>query len=120
MARADSGHVGYAGGVPLHADGALVGSIGVSGGTAEQDEACVAAAVTVLGRDERLDVKERQLARRDAESDELGEPGDARRPRGRAAAGFLGVVDGEQRAAHEARAERAQRLRRQRRHAPRR
>jgi uncharacterized protein GlcG (DUF336 family) len=31
----------YAGGVPVHVDGALVGAVGVSGGTGEQDEACV-------------------------------------------------------------------------------
>ncbi|HET7745588.1 MAG TPA: heme-binding protein [Gaiellaceae bacterium] len=39
----------YAGGVPLYADGALVGALGASGGTAEQDEACVTAAATALG-----------------------------------------------------------------------
>jgi uncharacterized protein GlcG (DUF336 family) len=37
----------YAGGVPVHVDGALVGAIGVSGGTGEQDEACV---LEALGR----------------------------------------------------------------------
>ncbi len=31
----------YAGGVPVHVDGELVGAVGASGGTAEQDEACV-------------------------------------------------------------------------------
>jgi uncharacterized protein GlcG (DUF336 family) len=31
----------YAGGVPVHVDGALVGAVGMSGGTGEQDEACV-------------------------------------------------------------------------------
>ena len=31
----------YAGGVPVHVDGALAGAVGVSGGTGEQDEACV-------------------------------------------------------------------------------
>jgi uncharacterized protein GlcG (DUF336 family) len=35
----------YAGGVPLHADGALVGGVGASGATAAEDEACVLAAV---------------------------------------------------------------------------
>ena len=39
----------YAGGVPLYADGELVGALGASGGTAEQDEACVSAAATSLG-----------------------------------------------------------------------
>src|SRR3989442_14654577 len=34
----------YAGGVPLYADGELVGAVGASGGTAEQDEECVTAA----------------------------------------------------------------------------
>jgi uncharacterized protein GlcG (DUF336 family) len=33
----------YAGGVPVHVDGALVGAVGMSGGTGEQDEACVLA-----------------------------------------------------------------------------
>jgi uncharacterized protein GlcG (DUF336 family) len=35
----------YAGGVPVQVDGALVGAVGVSGGTGEQDEACVLAAL---------------------------------------------------------------------------
>ena len=39
----------YAGGVPLFADGRLVGAVGASGGTAEQDEACVTAAALSLG-----------------------------------------------------------------------
>jgi len=39
----------YAGGVPLFADGALVGGVGASGGTAEQDEECVAAAAEAAG-----------------------------------------------------------------------
>jgi glc operon protein GlcG len=39
----------YAGGLPLYAEGALVGGAGASGGTAEQDEACVIAAVRSLG-----------------------------------------------------------------------
>jgi glc operon protein GlcG len=39
----------YAGGLPLYADEALVGGVGASGGTAEQDEACVSAAVRALG-----------------------------------------------------------------------
>jgi len=39
----------YAGGVPLFADGVLVGGLGASGGTAEQDEACVAVAAAAFG-----------------------------------------------------------------------
>jgi uncharacterized protein GlcG (DUF336 family) len=39
----------YAGGVPLLVDGELVGGVGASGGTAEQDEACVTAAAEALG-----------------------------------------------------------------------
>ena len=39
----------YAGGLPLFADGAHVGGAGASGGTADQDEACVSAAVRGLG-----------------------------------------------------------------------
>lgn len=39
----------YAGGLPLVADGALVGGIGASGGAADEDEACVAAAARALG-----------------------------------------------------------------------
>ena len=39
----------YAGGIPLLADGALVGGLGASGGAADEDEACVAAAAQALG-----------------------------------------------------------------------
>ena len=39
----------YAGGVPLYADGQLVGALGASGGTAAEDEECVAAAASALG-----------------------------------------------------------------------
>ncbi|HET7450079.1 MAG TPA: heme-binding protein [Gaiellaceae bacterium] len=39
----------YAGGVPLYAGGQLVGGLGASGGTADQDEACVIAAARSLG-----------------------------------------------------------------------
>lgn len=39
----------YAGGLPLFVDGLLVGGAGASGGTAEQDEACVEAAAVSLG-----------------------------------------------------------------------
>jgi uncharacterized protein GlcG (DUF336 family) len=39
----------YAGGLPLVADGEVVGGIGASGGAAEDDEACVAAALSAAG-----------------------------------------------------------------------
>ena len=39
----------YAGGLPLFVDGELVGGVGASGGTAEQDEECVQAAAISLG-----------------------------------------------------------------------
>lgn len=39
----------YAGGLPLFADGSLVGGLGVSGGTGEQDEACARTAVAACG-----------------------------------------------------------------------
>ena len=39
----------YAGGIPLIADGQLVGGLGASGGAADEDEACVAAAAVALG-----------------------------------------------------------------------
>jgi uncharacterized protein GlcG (DUF336 family) len=39
----------YAGGIPLLADGRLVGGLGASGGAAEEDEACVVAAAEALG-----------------------------------------------------------------------
>jgi len=39
----------YAGGIPLIADGKLVGGLGASGGAADEDEACVAAAARALG-----------------------------------------------------------------------
>ena len=41
----------YAGGIPLLVDGELVGAIGASGGTAAEDEECVAAAAAGLGFD---------------------------------------------------------------------
>jgi uncharacterized protein GlcG (DUF336 family) len=41
----------YAGGLPLLVDGELVGGIGASGGTAAEDEECVAAAAAALGFD---------------------------------------------------------------------
>ena len=39
----------YAGGVPLFVDGMLVGGLGASGGTAQQDEECVTAAAAGAG-----------------------------------------------------------------------
>jgi uncharacterized protein GlcG (DUF336 family) len=39
----------YAGGLPLVADGNLVGGVGASGGAADEDEACVSAAAAELG-----------------------------------------------------------------------
>jgi uncharacterized protein GlcG (DUF336 family) len=41
----------YAGGIPLIADGALVGALGASGALADEDEACVLAAAQALGFD---------------------------------------------------------------------
>jgi len=41
----------YAGGIPLLVEGELVGAIGASGGTATEDEECVAAAASALGFD---------------------------------------------------------------------
>jgi uncharacterized protein GlcG (DUF336 family) len=45
----DARIVVYAGGIPLLVDGELVGAIGASGGTAAEDEECVAAAAAGLG-----------------------------------------------------------------------
>jgi uncharacterized protein GlcG (DUF336 family) len=39
----------YAGGLPLFEAGGLVGGVGVSGGTGEQDEACARAAIAASG-----------------------------------------------------------------------
>lgn len=39
----------YAGGLPITSGGELVGGLGVSGGTGEQDEACARAALAALG-----------------------------------------------------------------------
>jgi uncharacterized protein GlcG (DUF336 family) len=39
----------YAGGVPLYAGGLLVGAVGASGSTADDDEACVLAAAAAAG-----------------------------------------------------------------------
>jgi uncharacterized protein GlcG (DUF336 family) len=41
----------YAGGIPLLVGGELVGGLGASGGTAGEDEECVAAAARALGFD---------------------------------------------------------------------
>jgi uncharacterized protein GlcG (DUF336 family) len=41
----------YAGGIPLLADGELVGALGASGGTAAEDEECATAAAAGLGFD---------------------------------------------------------------------
>jgi glc operon protein GlcG len=38
----------FGGGIPLNADGALVGAVGVSGGTAEQDQAIAESAADAL------------------------------------------------------------------------
>jgi uncharacterized protein GlcG (DUF336 family) len=47
----DARVVVYAGGIPLLVEGELVGAIGASGGTATEDEECVAAAASALGFD---------------------------------------------------------------------
>ena len=47
----DARIVVYAGGIPLHVDGELVGAVGASGGTAAEDEECVVAAASALGFD---------------------------------------------------------------------
>src|SRR5262245_6801034 len=41
----------YAGGVPLFDEDRLVGAVGASGGTADEDEACVSAAARAVGFD---------------------------------------------------------------------
>jgi len=41
----------YAGGIPLLAEGRLVGGLGASGGLADEDEACVVTAAQSLGFD---------------------------------------------------------------------
>jgi uncharacterized protein GlcG (DUF336 family) len=45
----DARIVVYAGGVPLYVEGRLIGAVGASGGTAEEDEACVTTAALALG-----------------------------------------------------------------------
>lgn len=39
----------FGGGLPIREDGVLIGGIGVSGGSAEQDEACARAGLAALG-----------------------------------------------------------------------
>lgn len=39
----------FGGGLPVRQNGVLIGGIGVSGGSAEQDEACAAAGIAALG-----------------------------------------------------------------------
>ena len=41
--------VTFGGGLPIRADGAVVGAIGVSGGTVEQDIACAQAGLEAIG-----------------------------------------------------------------------
>jgi uncharacterized protein GlcG (DUF336 family) len=41
----------FAGGLPIVEAGRRIGGIGVSGGSAEQDEACAAAGLAALGLD---------------------------------------------------------------------
>jgi uncharacterized protein GlcG (DUF336 family) len=41
----------FGGGLPLREGGVLIGGIGVSGGSAEEDEICARAALTALGLD---------------------------------------------------------------------
>ena len=39
----------FAGGVPIHADGAIVGALGISGALSSEDEACAFAALAAAG-----------------------------------------------------------------------
>lgn len=41
----------FGGGLPIREDGVLIGGIGVSGGSAEEDEICARAGLTALGLD---------------------------------------------------------------------
>ena len=41
--------VAFGGGVPIRQEGVLIGGIGVSGGSAEQDEACAKAGLRAIG-----------------------------------------------------------------------
>jgi uncharacterized protein GlcG (DUF336 family) len=41
----------FGGGLPIREQGVLIGGIGVSGGSAEQDEACARAALSAIGLD---------------------------------------------------------------------
>ena len=44
-------NVVFGGGLPMREGGVLIGGIGVSGGSAEQDEICARAALVALGLD---------------------------------------------------------------------
>lgn len=44
-----SGVLPFAGGVPITVDGKVIGAVGVSGGTIEQDHACALAGISALG-----------------------------------------------------------------------
>ena len=41
----------FGGGLPIRHEGRVIGGIGVSGGSAEQDEACARAGLKALGLD---------------------------------------------------------------------
>lgn len=43
--------VGFGGGLPIRCEGELIGGIGVSGATEEQDEQCARAGLAILGAD---------------------------------------------------------------------
>ena len=45
-------NVVFGGGLPVREGGVLIGGIGVSGGSAEQDEICARAALAALGLEE--------------------------------------------------------------------
>jgi len=45
----------FGGGIPIEVDNKVIGAIGVSGGSIEQDERCAAAGVSALNDCERLD-----------------------------------------------------------------
>lgn len=43
-------YVIFAGGIPLRSGGSIIGAVGVSGGTIDEDEACASAAAESFGR----------------------------------------------------------------------
>ncbi|RME64717.1 MAG: heme-binding protein [Alphaproteobacteria bacterium] len=43
--------VGFAGGLPIHHDGQVIGGVGVSGASEDQDEQCARAALAAIGCD---------------------------------------------------------------------